>query len=219
MLLHRIARSLSGLLSPFRCAACDTLLHDDALFCVSCEDGGAPLVDRLDGDFVVVAAAPYRGSVARAITRMKYEGRPDLARALALRMLTALNDAGVRGPFALVPVPLHVVRLCSRGYNQSALLARRLATDLGYPFLPRALVRTRATREQASLARVERLENMAGAIQARTRVTGHVVLVDDVVTTGTTARACALALLEAGAATVTIAAAARAGTAASASTA
>jgi len=145
------------------------------------------------------------------VTAMKYASRPELAPPLAERMLAALDATRVCGPSSIVPVPLHASRLCERGYNQSALLGGHLAKRLHWPFRPRALVRTRATRVQASLARRERLENVATAIAARERIAGHVVLVDDVVTTGATAVACARVLLGAGAAGVTIAAVARAG--------
>jgi ComF family protein len=220
--LEAPCEALLGVLSPARCAACDAPTPRD--FCAACDLASSPLVDRLD-DFAVVAVAPYDSGVGRAVARMKYGSRPDLARPLARRLGTALRNAPwcdaaqnahVNGATAwskalVVPVPLHPAKLAERGYNQSALLAAHLSTALGGAFRPHALARTRATRPQASLSREERLGNLHGAIVVREALAGEsVVLVDDVVTTGTTALACAHALRKAGVAKVTIAAVARA---------
>jgi ComF family protein len=200
-----------GLLSPPCCAACDTPLSVTGLFCPSCDEVVSPLVDRVESEFPLIAAGPYGGSVARAITRFKYGSRPDLARPLAERLVSAFSLVSFAGPATVVPVPLHPHKLAERGYNQSALLGARLSAGVGLRFRPRALRRIRSTREQASLSRDERLVNVAAAMAARESLAGeHVVLVDDVVTTGATALSCARALVGAGAAQVTIAAVARA---------
>ena len=123
---------------------------------------------------------------------------PALARAGAARA-QGLHDAVV------VPVPLHPSRLAERGFNQSALVARRVARRLGAPFVPLALARTRETLRQASLERDARAANVRGAFAVRDRgiVRGRaVLLVDDVQTTGATLEACARTLLDAGATSV-----------------
>jgi ComF family protein len=200
-----------GLLSPPCCAACEAPLSAARLFCSSCDEGVAPLVDRLEGEFPLIAAGAYGGSVARAITRFKYGARPDLAAPLAERLVAVLSLAAFIGPATVVPVPLHPHKLAARGYNQSALLGARLSQRAGLRFRPLALRRVRSTREQASLSREERLVNVAAAMAPRESLAGeHVVLVDDVVTTGATVLAGARALLCGGAARVTIAAVARA---------
>jgi ComF family protein len=202
---------LLELLAPSRCAACDANVTLGGFLCEVCDDRGSPLVDSLTDGTLVVAAAAYGGGVARALTRFKYGSRPELAGPLAARLFDALCTANVEGPSVIVPVPLHPHKLARRGYNQSALLGARLSRMLGWPLWPRALVRTRDTVEQASLSREERLTNVAAAIAPRERFAGvHVVLVDDVVTTGATAMACVHALSRAGAGKVTIAAVARA---------
>lgn len=169
------------------------------------------MLDELDDGVLVVASGRYAGGTARAITRFKYASRPDLALPLAERIFDAANTANVSGPCLFVPVPLHPRRLARRGYNQSALLAARLARLFGWRMRARALARTVDTSAQATLPREQRLRNVAHAIVAREDVLhAHVALVDDVVTTGATALACARALVGAGAARVTIFAIARA---------
>jgi ComF family protein len=181
------------------------------LLCTACDDPVAPTVDELDDGVFVVASARYAGSTARAITRFKYASRPDLAFPLAERVFEAAATANVGGPCLFVPVPLHPQRLARRGYNQSALLAAGLARLFGWRMRAGVLARTVDTIAQASLPRKDRLGNVTGAIVARASVEGaHVALVDDVVTTGATARACVRALVGAGAARVTILAVARA---------
>ncbi len=110
----------------------------------------------------------------------------------------------------VVPVPLSTARLRERGYNQSALIARRAAECWGVPVWEDVLVRSRATQAQARLTAGERLTNVAGAFRAvdggRERLRGaHVVLVDDVVTTAATLNACAAALVAGGARVVSYA--------------
>ncbi|MCE5307024.1 MAG: ComF family protein [Acidobacteriales bacterium] len=112
----------------------------------------------------------------------------------------------------LVPMPLHWVRRWRRGFNQSYLLARELSRRTGIPVVG-ALRRKRSTASQASLSRAERRRNVRGAFEPRrdADVGGlRVLLVDDVLTTGATANACAAVLKRAGASCVTVLTLARA---------
>ncbi len=198
------AHQIGGLLAPPRCIACDAWLDRDVAFCDACAPGSDLVRDRLPNCLDVIASARYEAGIADAIRRLKYGGRPDIARALGRRMARAVQQANVGGPLVLVPVPLHPKRLAERSYDQAALLAVCAAKCLRWPVEVRALRRIRETREQASLSRGERVENASGAFATNGDRPRHVLLVDDVVTTGETARACASALEAEGSSVVAV---------------
>jgi ComF family protein len=115
----------------------------------------------------------------------------------------------------IVPVPLHRWRLWRRRYNQSAMLAIALSRARGMVYAPDLLIRKRATASQAGQNARDRRRNVRGAFDVRSHRAAeladrHVLLIDDVMTTGATVRECARALKRAGAATVTVAVVARA---------
>jgi ComF family protein len=194
---------LASVVARSRCAACDARVAHLAAFCDACASTAERACESEEPSF---AAFTYGGAVARAIARLKYDGRPDLARPLGDVLWRALEPRARQVRDAIVvPVPLHVSRLAERGFNQSALIARRLARHLGAPLLPLALARVRETPPQATLNREARIANVADAFRARQpeRVERRVVLlVDDVRTTGATMEACTRVLMAAGAASV-----------------
>ncbi|MDD3447133.1 MAG: ComF family protein [Zavarzinia sp.] len=154
------------------------------------------------------AVARYGGPMRDLLLRFKHADRLDLAPSLARLMMQAGGDC-LAGADFLVPVPLHWRRRLRRRFNQSAELARHLAGQGGPPVLFGVLSRVRATPAQGRLGRLARLRNVARAFAvpeaARARVAGrHLVLIDDVMTTGATADACCRALLAAGAARVDV---------------
>lgn len=140
-------------------------------------------------------------------------GRTELLRRTALQALDGwLANEDRPHPDLVVPVPLHPKRLRWRGYNQAAELARPLANRLGTDLAHTALVRTRNTVPQSTLSGPDRLTNLKGAFRAdHAQVNGkHALLVDDVMTTGSTLEECARALAESGAASVDVLVLARA---------
>ncbi len=216
MRLFSVASALSDLalsvLAPPRCAACDASVALRSVFCVAC---ASTLEEAPPGDGASIAVAPfvYGGAIAGALTRFKYEARPDLARPLGQLLLRATRALADDRPDIVVPVPLHPSRLAERGYNQASLLGRPIAADLRVDFSPVALARTRDTPRQAHLDRASRADNVDGAFRVRraSHVCGQrVLLVDDVVTTGATLAACRHALYDAGARDVRSAVVARA---------
>lgn len=160
-----------------------------------------------------VVFGPFEGVLRQAVHALKFGGDPGLGKALGRLMARAVRRRlEPRNADVVIPVPLHFSRLVERGYNQSAVLARQIAKTTGKPLVLDALVRTRGAAEQSGSTRAQRKENVRNAFLAReARVAGKtVLLVDDVLTTGATARECAYALQRAGAKRVYVAALARA---------
>ncbi|HVM23388.1 MAG TPA: ComF family protein [Sphingomicrobium sp.] len=210
---------------PPRCGGCGVIVEQVHSFCPECwkkveflgEGGcatcGLPLQATEEKTCAACLARPPRiartrsavayDELARSIAiRLKYGRKVALARTMARYMAPLVGEEGER---LLVPVPLHRTRLWNRGFNQSAIVARELAGRLRIPMDPLALKRTRRTPPLKGMSALQRRKTVAGAFQVRDRqrVAGKtVILVDDVLTTGSTAEACARALKRAGAARV-----------------
>lgn len=154
------------------------------------------------------AALAYDDVSKRAILDLKHAARRDGLSILGNWMMQAGQDILARSD-VIVPVPLHYRRLAQRGFNQSAWLGKEISKRSGVPMLVSGLKRGRATPSQGGLTARQRRRNVAGAFSvARTaakRIRGaHVVLVDDVLTTGSTLSACTRALKQGGATEVSI---------------
>jgi ComF family protein len=151
--------------------------------------------------------APFTGVVRRALHALKYGGERRLAAPLGAVMADRWRRAGV-GADLIVPVPVHADRARERGYDQAVLLAGHAARELRLPMRP-MLERMRATQAQYRLGHAERAMNVRDAFgltrgdaRARSPTGRWILLVDDVVTTGSTLASCAEALLAAGAVAV-----------------
>lgn len=186
-------------LLPEGCAACGQGPGaGGALLCPACaEPCLLPHRFRIEG-CPVFAAFRHREPIKSVIHQFKYSSRPELARRLARAVVERAPELATLDSPVLVPVPLHPKRLAERGYNQSALLAQGLARILGVATSVRALERRSDTRHQVTLSREERSANLREQIALRARPARDVVLVDDVFTTGATARACFDALRSGG---------------------
>lgn len=199
-LVNRILRSLL----PVRCTLCGALTTGAAL-CEGC-NADLPWLDpagaQLSGAPEVFAALSYEYPVDRLIVAAKFHRRLSHARVLGELLADFLGKRSAsRGlPDVLVPVPLHDRRLATRGYNQALEIARPIASEFYLPLRSALLRRTRATAEQSGLTGEERRRNVAGCFAVAGDCRGlRIALVDDVVTTGSTAGAAALALHRAGA--------------------
>lgn len=227
-----IGRILDFALPP-RCAGCGAITAAVGLFCADCwpkvdflgsaADGcdrcgaatgpggecatcpeGRHAIDRLR------AAVAY-GDIARSLAiRLKYGRKTAVARTMAGYMSRPLRDLSQEA--LLVPVPLHRGRLWSRGFNQAALIAAALGKAGGLPSDPMLLRRVRKTPKLKGLSPRERRNTVKGAFALRERasVKGRdIILVDDVITTGSTAEECARLLKREGARSVELIAWAR----------
>jgi ComF family protein len=163
--------------------------------------------------FVRAARSAYwiPGGTAGAIVHaLKYAGWTGVAEGMAERMARLAWPRDVVAERSMVvPTPLAPTRERERGFNQSALLGRALASRWKVPFVSDCVVRARATATQTRLTPEERRGNVSGAFRAaphaRARLQGaHVVLVDDVITTGATLSECATTLFESGARIISI---------------
>ena len=219
-LLFKLKSSALDLLFPLQCLGCQREGH---LLCNQCRDG----LDKLIPPYCTVCAqpsprslctwcrrtplaidgirAPYlmHGPVKEAIHSLKYRSVRAIAPELADLLAQFLARRPITGDL-LVPVPLHSRRLRSRGYNQSALLARELGKLTGLAVDERLLFRTRDTPRQVhATGREQRRSNVQDSFRCTADISGfEIIMLDDVATTGSTLSACAGALWDAGAGSV-----------------
>lgn len=224
---------VADLLLPRSCAVCERSIDagDSSLVCGRCwaraHELPHPRCDRCGHPqwrptcgwcaqlppFVRAARSAYwiPGGTAGAIVHaFKYSGWSGVAAGMAERMARLSWPSDVTAERSMVvPTPLAPTRERERGFNQSALLGRALASRWKVPFVSDCVVRARTTATQTRLTPEERRGNVSGAFRAaqnaRERLSGaHVVLVDDVITTGATLSECATTLFESGARIISI---------------
>lgn len=238
MALHtEIGRTALDLLLPPHCAACDERVATAGQLCAVCFAAtnfiAEPCCDRCGVGFAVAELGPtcqsceanpplfrqargaltYDAQGRRLILPFKHADRPELAQVLAPHMARS-GAALLHRADVLVPVPLHRRRLFSRRYNQAVLLAAELSRIAGLPILRDALARTKATASLGDSTPAEREQEVAGAFIVCPGREGNlagrqILLIDDVMTSGATANACTMTLLQAGAAAVDVLVAAR----------
>ncbi len=213
--LREIARGFLHIAYPQLCVACGAdVPAGTACFCLACRLKLAPAQLHLqqDNEFtgrfwgrlrLEGGAAMYyfqrKSPIQRALHQLKYQNQPQIG----LKIGREFGQVLLQSPLfqtveAVVPVPLHARKERTRGYNQSAMLARGMAEVMGVPMVTGALVRPLFTSSQTRKKRMERFENVGDvfAIAQPDRLRGrHLLLVDDVLTTGATLETCGQLLL------------------------
>lgn len=226
-----LGRTILDFALPPTCIGCGAVVAETGGLCGACWSGLAPIsrpyCERTGTPFAfdpgeplvspealadppafdrARAAVVFEGVARDLVHKLKYADRLDLALPMARLMAQAGREL-TPDAHALVPVPLHPLRLWRRRFNQAALLARRIAPIAGVPVVTDLLARQRRTPSQTALSKTERRANVAGAFTVRRNAAfplagARLILIDDVYTTGATLDACARALRRGGAARV-----------------
>lgn len=200
---------------PLLCEGCRRqLVANETVLCAGCETElaltnyhtmpGNETEIRFSGRFPFERATSYAwftedGLLQHLLHGLKYRDRSEIGTWLGTQFGSVL--AGIhwqQGIDAIVPVPLHPSKEAQRGYNQSEVIAQAMAGEMGIPVWADVLTRLRATESQTSKSRSERAANVAGAFapgKHRQLAGKHLLVIDDVLTTGATTEACALVLL------------------------
>ncbi len=216
-ILKDLSHGLIHLFYPRLCEGCSKpLLSSESVLCISCalqlpETGYHHIADnetalRFAGRIPFQQATSFAyftddGLLQHLVHGLKYAGKKQIGIFLGERFAHSLQPVHWADTVdVIIPVPLHPVKEAKRGYNQSMLIARGLGNILQKPVSDKLLLRTRDTESQTKKTRTERVDNMSGAfkIAANANLAGkHVLICDDVLTTGATLEACSLALLQA----------------------
>lgn len=222
---RRLPQALFDLLLPRECALCALALEPDesgSAMCAECAralpgaaaprcpacglrsaGGACPACRSADGSIPTLVCCDYAPPADRLVTAFKYGRRLPLGRAIGAAMAARLeawrHEHPLPGDVALLAVPIAPSRLARRGFDQAAVLARRIAACSALPVVAAGLVRVRDTRPQPGLARDRRRDNLDGAMRGAATLAGRpLVLVDDVITSGATIREAQRAALAAG---------------------
>lgn len=177
---------------PHHCRHCAQFLPSATiLLCGKCQTAPPPF-DK------VYALGPYESGIKQLIRQLKFQQQLPAARALGELLAVTIQTEWYRHrplPDLILPVPLHIDRLKERGFNQALEIARAISKRCSVPLASTAFIRTKSTLAQSSLALPDRQANMRQAFELKKNYSGcRVALVDDVMTTGSTIRACCDAL-------------------------
>lgn len=227
--MHYFKRLISGffhLFYPKLCAVCNTdLMQGEDVICITClyqipltrfwNDTDNPVAKIFWGRANIENACAYfffaKGSKYRPLLhKLKYQGQKEIGVELGRQFGQVLSKSHLyKDVDYVVPVPLHPKKLRTRGYNQAEAIAQGICQGMGVELSISHLIRTEFTETQTRKTRAERVKNVEEAFEIANsqEIEGkHLLLIDDVVTTGATLEACAIKLLEVKGCRVSIAA-------------
>ena len=193
--LKRIYEFALNSLFPVRCPYCDKVIESEQYACDDCRKNfpEVSLTTYIEGGYSCVAPFLYKDCYAEAVKRFKFQSRAQYAKALAFAIVTAMGDSGTDLSFDYVTcVPMHKEQKLKRGYNQSELLAKECADLMRIKYID-ALEKFKKNQVQHSLSGAERRKNVKGvyrALNAEKIKDKRILLVDDIVTTGSTLAEC-----------------------------
>ena len=213
---HFFLQSLLHLFFPYTCCGCGCdQLAENMLFCVYCEAlmpltrfeyfSPNPIEKIFWGRVKIQSASAYAyftngSSIQHSLHLLKYKGRKEVGGYFGLRMAEAMKNSGRFSDCEIIiPLPLYAEREKKRGYNQAKIIAESLSVFLKIPVIAQAVRRVKKTETQTHKSRIERWKNMEETFHIYNPseiVNKHILLVDDVVTTGATLEACAHQLLK-----------------------
>ncbi len=226
--------SIINFLFPYQCLRCGKILNSAGYLCDHCAEEinfikppycykcGHPLQEENTQEKMLCAgclkhkrsfyrlsrsAVVYDNSSKNLILSFKFFDQTENANLLSAMLKIAGKDIFAEGVDLIIPVPLHYTRLIKRKYNQSALLAQKLSEMTSVPHNNLALVRSRKTKPQVEVSGKERINNVKNAFSVKNQklIKGkRIVLIDDIMTTGSTVKECSLALKKAGAKSIDI---------------
>ena len=223
-IMKAMLKDIAGVLFPELCLSCSKNHKSHvSLFCTNCL-AAFPFTDHFDikqnpvtlhlaGRVAIehgAALLTFRkgGIVQRIIHQLKYQGRYEIGDALGKMAAVRYQQSSIfKQPDIIIPVPVHPKKIKVRGYNQSAVLGKSVGRYLGVECNDEILIKIKETESQTGKSRTERVENVAngftltkpGLIENK-----HVLVVDDVITTGATLEACCHCMYDAGASKISV---------------
>jgi len=216
--VHTLVNDFTHLFFPHNCAGCGSdIIHHDSILCIRClhelpvtnfhHFEGNPVEKHFWGRLPIIAAMAHchftkDSLVQQLLHQLKYKGNKNIGLFFGRLMGNALLESErFKDIQVLVPLPLYASREKKRGYNQATVICNGIAESMKIPVINNAVLRLSATETQTNKNRIERWQNMNGRFQINkaSSISGkHILLVDDVITTGATLEACGHELLKAG---------------------
>lgn len=224
-LYNHLLHPVLDVLFPKYCVACDShLAASENIICFSCKHNlPYTKMEQLESnemDIRMITKLPLekaaallffveKGLVREMLHRLKYQNRPEVGILMGELLAKQFQKADwFKNIDAIVPIPLHPKRQVKRGYNQSEIIAQGIANITDLPILNKAVKRTKNTSSQTDKSRSQRLDNVKDAFmvhQAKSLNNKHILLLDDVFTTGATLSTCGKTMLEQSSCTLSLA--------------